>query len=68
MRAQLCLSSSRCRHTVDIACVRARDGRQTTLHAELGDRWALVTPGPTTSDEPAAVVAKRFGDDRMEMT
>jgi 4,5-epoxidase len=47
----------------DIACARAEGGGQTTLHAELGSRWALVTPGRMVSDEHAAVVAKRLGDD-----
>ena len=47
----------------DIACVRADGGGPTTLHAELGSRWALVLPGPMVSDECTAVVAKRLGDD-----
>jgi 4,5-epoxidase len=47
----------------DFGCVRADGGGATTLHAELGDRWALVLPGPMVSDEYAAVVAKRLGDD-----
>src|SRR5215218_11082092 len=46
----------------DIECVRAEGGGHTTLHAELGDKWALVMPGPMVSDEYAAVVAKRLGD------
>lgn len=46
-----------------IDCVRAEGGEHTTLHAELGDKWALVMPGQTASDEYAAVVAKRLGDD-----
>jgi 4,5-epoxidase len=49
----------------DIECVRAEDDRPTTLHAELGNRWALVLPGWKASDEYAAVVAKRLGDDGM---
>jgi 4,5-epoxidase len=49
----------------DIECVRAEGGGQTTLHAELGTKWALVMPGPMVSDEHAAVVAKRLGDDGM---
>jgi aromatic ring hydroxylase-like protein len=49
----------------DIQCVRARDGGQTTLHAELGNTWALVMPGRTVSEEYAAVAAKRLGDDGM---
>jgi 4,5-epoxidase len=61
----------------DIECVRADDGRQTTLHAELGNKWALVMPGRlaglwqgnvlgrTVSDKYAAVVAKRLGAHRM---
>jgi 4,5-epoxidase len=49
----------------DIECVRAEGGAQTTLHAELGNKWALVMPGRVVSDEYAAVVAKRLGDDRM---
>jgi 4,5-epoxidase len=47
----------------DIECVRAEGGGQTTLHAELGSRWALALPGPLVSDECTAVVAKRLGDD-----
>ena len=38
---------------------------RTTLHAELGNRWALVMPGRTASDEYAAVVAERLEDDGM---
>jgi 4,5-epoxidase len=49
----------------DIECVRAEGGAQTTLHAELGNKWALVMPGRVVSDEYGAVVAKRLGDDRM---
>jgi 4,5-epoxidase len=49
----------------DIECVRAEGGGHTTLHAELGDKWALVMPGPMVSDEYAAVVAKRLGDHAM---
>ena len=49
----------------DIECARAGGGGQTILHAELGDRWALVLPGRVVSDECAAVVVKRLGDDRM---
>jgi 4,5-epoxidase len=51
----------------DIECVRAEGGGHTTLHAELGDKWALVMPGPMMSDEYAAVVAKRLGDHAMIM-
>ena len=47
----------------DIECVRADGGGQTTLHAELGNKWALVMPGRTASDEYAAIAAKRLGDD-----
>ena len=47
----------------DIECARAGGGGHTTLHAELGNRWALVMPARTVSDEYAAVVAKRLGDD-----
>jgi 4,5-epoxidase len=47
----------------DIECVRAEGGGQTTLHAELGDRWALVMPARMVSAEYAAVMAKRLGDD-----
>jgi 4,5-epoxidase len=43
----------------DIACGR------TSLHAELGSKWALVMPGRMMSDECAAVVATRLGDDRL---
>jgi 4,5-epoxidase len=49
----------------DVECVRAAGGGQTTLHAELGNRWALVMPGQPVSDEYAAVVAKQLGDDGM---
>jgi len=49
----------------DFECVRAEGGGQTTLHAELGNKWALVMPGQPVSDEYAAVVAKRLGDDGM---
>ncbi len=49
----------------DIECVRAEGGGRTTLHAELGNKWALVMPGRTPSDEYAAVVAKRLGDEGM---
>jgi 4,5-epoxidase len=49
----------------DIKCVRAGGGGQTTLHAELGNKWALVMPGRMVSDEYAAVVAKRLGDEGM---
>jgi 4,5-epoxidase len=49
----------------DIDCVRAEGGGPTTLHAELGSKWALMMPGQMASDECAAVVAKRLGDDGM---
>jgi 4,5-epoxidase len=49
----------------DISCVRADGGARTTLHAELGGRWALVMPGRMVSDEHAAVAAARLGDERM---
>jgi 4,5-epoxidase len=49
----------------DIECVRVEGAGHTTLHAELGDKWALVMPGRMASDEHAAVAAKRLGDDRM---
>jgi 4,5-epoxidase len=49
----------------DFACARADGGGPTTLHAELGNRWALVLPGATVGDEHAAVVAKRLGDDAV---
>jgi 4,5-epoxidase len=49
----------------DIECVRAEGGGQTTLHAELGNKWALLMPDRMVSDEYAAVVADRLGDDRM---
>jgi len=48
----------------DIECVRAVGGH-TNLHAELGNRWALVMPGRVVSDQYAAVVAKRLGDDSV---
>jgi 4,5-epoxidase len=47
----------------DVQCVRSDDGGQTTLYAELGNKWALVMPGRMVSGEYAAVVAKRLGDD-----
>jgi 4,5-epoxidase len=49
----------------DIECVRAEGGTRTTLHAELGNRWALVMPGRPASDEYAAVAAKRLDEDGM---
>jgi len=49
----------------DIECVRVKGGGHTTLHAELGNKWALVMPGRMASDEYAAVAAKRLGDDGM---
>lgn len=49
----------------DIECARAEGGGQTTLHAQLGNKWALVMSGRMVSDEDAAVVAKRLGDDGM---
>jgi HAMP domain-containing protein len=49
----------------DIDCGRAEGGGQTTLHAELGNKWALVMPGRMVRDDYAAVVAKRLGDDGM---
>jgi 4,5-epoxidase len=47
----------------DIECVRAEGGGQTTLHTELGNKWALVMPGRTVSDDYAAVAGGRLGDD-----
>jgi 4,5-epoxidase len=49
----------------DIECLRAEGGGRTTLHAELGNKWALVMPSRMVRDPYAAVVAKRLGDDRM---
>jgi len=49
----------------DIECVRAAGGGRTTLHPELGNKWALVMPGRMVSDDCAAVVAKRLGEDGM---
>ena len=49
----------------DFECVRAGDGERTTLHAELGDKWALVVPARTLSGRYAAVVANRLGVDGM---
>jgi 4,5-epoxidase len=49
----------------DIECVRAEGGGRTTLHAELGKKWALVMPGRLVDDEYSAVVSKRLGDDGM---
>lgn len=46
----------------DIGCLRAGGGGGTTLHAELGNRWALVMPGGAVSSDCAAVVAKRLGE------
>ena len=47
----------------DIECVRAEGGVRTTLHAELGRRWALIMPRRMVSDECAAIAAERLGDD-----
>jgi 4,5-epoxidase len=49
----------------DIECARAEGGERTTLHAELGSRWALVMPGRTASDEYTAIAAKRLDDEGM---
>jgi 4,5-epoxidase len=49
----------------DLECVRADDGRPTTLHAELGSRWALVVPDRRLGDEHAAVAAGRLGAERV---
>jgi 4,5-epoxidase len=49
----------------DLECVRAEGGGRTTLHSELGDKWALVMPGRFVSDEYDAVVAKRLAEDGM---
>jgi 4,5-epoxidase len=49
----------------DIDCTRVDGGGNTTLHAELGDHWALVVPERKAGDECAAVVAKRLGDDHV---
>jgi 4,5-epoxidase len=49
----------------DIECVRAEYGGKTTLHAELGNKWALVMPGRKVGDEYAAVAAKRLGGNRV---
>ena len=49
----------------DLECARAGDGAHTTLHAEVGSKWALVIPGRTVSDEYATVAVKRLGGDRM---
>jgi 4,5-epoxidase len=60
----------------DIQCVRANSGARTTLHAELGDKWALVIPARMASDgyatvcrmvsdRYAAVAAKRLGYDSL---
>jgi 4,5-epoxidase len=46
----------------DIECERLQGGR-TTLHAELGHRWALVMPGRMAGDEYGAIVAERLGAD-----
>jgi 4,5-epoxidase len=46
----------------NMECERVEGGGQTTLHAELGNKWALVMPARTASDENAAVVAKRLAD------
>jgi 4,5-epoxidase len=48
----------------DVGCARADDAR-TTLHAELGNRWALMMGRETVSDDCAAVAAKRLGPDRI---
>jgi 4,5-epoxidase len=46
----------------DLACHRL-DGSGTRLHAELGARWALLTPSTTTAEACAAVARKRLGAD-----
>lgn len=38
----------------DLACTRS-DGTATTLHAELGGRWALVVPDPSRAPTVAAL-------------
>jgi 4,5-epoxidase len=48
-----------------IDCVRAEGGGKTALHDELGKKWALVIPGQVASEEYAAAVAKRLGDDSV---
>jgi 4,5-epoxidase len=49
----------------DIECVRADGAGRTSLHAELGDRWALVVPGRMAGGACAAVAAERLGGDRV---
>jgi 4,5-epoxidase len=49
----------------DLQCARADDGRPTTLHAELGPTWALLTPTRHASDQSAAIAAKRLGHDHV---
>jgi 4,5-epoxidase len=44
---------------------RAEGGGPTTLHAELGDKWALLLPGRRVRDGYAAVAARRLGDDAV---
>jgi hypothetical protein len=49
------------------ACVRAGEGRPTTLHAEVGTRRALVMHGPMVDDECATVAAKHLGEDSLSI-
>jgi 4,5-epoxidase len=49
----------------DIECARAEGGGGTTLHAELGNKWALLMPRRLVDGEYSAVVANRLGDDGM---
>ncbi|SEP53559.1 FAD-dependent monooxygenase [Amycolatopsis saalfeldensis] len=46
----------------DIECVRAEDGGRTGLHAELGNKWALVVSGQEMGDEHTAVTVKHLGE------
>jgi 4,5-epoxidase len=49
----------------DFDCVRADNGGHTTLHGELGNKWALVLPSRLVGEEYVAVVAKQLGDDAI---
>ncbi|KOV49776.1 hypothetical protein ADL00_45405 [Streptomyces sp. AS58] len=50
----------------DVPCTRA-DGSTTRLHAELGARWALLTPTPD-SPEPYLAMAQRHLGPAMPVT
>lgn len=60
-RRQVPTNHPRCGDRVpDLTCHRA-DGSSTRLHAELGARWALLTPLTKAAEECAVVARKRLG-------